>query len=100
MGSAAERFADRIVITSDNPRHESPEAIVEDIVGGLENPQSASVIVDRRAAIAHAIGAAAADDLVLIAGKGHEQEQQIGDTRLPFSDTAVATSVLSSEVAS
>lgn len=96
MAAVAERFADRVVVTSDNPRHESPEAIIEDIAAGFGSKRPAGVFVDRQAAIAFAIQEAADDDLVLIAGKGHETEQQIGDTRLPFSDVAVATAVLQS----
>jgi UDP-N-acetylmuramoyl-L-alanyl-D-glutamate--2,6-diaminopimelate ligase len=86
MGAAAERFADRVVLTSDNPRGESPQAILEQIAAGFEQPQRARCIVDRGCAIDAAIAAAAADDLVLVAGKGHEDYQQIGERRLAFSD--------------
>jgi UDP-N-acetylmuramoyl-L-alanyl-D-glutamate--2,6-diaminopimelate ligase len=86
MGAAAERCADRVVLTSDNPRGESPEAILEDIAAGFRQPQRAERIVDRGQAIDEVIATAAADDLVLVAGKGHESYQQIGEQRLPFSD--------------
>lgn len=90
MGRAAERLANRVVVTSDNPRDEAPEAIIDQIVAGLAQPARATVIEDRAAAIAWAIRAAAQDDIVLVAGKGHEHYQLIGDRRLEFSDYAVA----------
>ena len=94
MGAAAERLAQQIVVTSDNPRREAPEAIVADIVAGLVSPQRATVLTDRRAAIGHALQAASAADVVLIAGKGHEDYQEIGAERLPFSDVEVAQQIL------
>jgi UDP-N-acetylmuramoyl-L-alanyl-D-glutamate--2,6-diaminopimelate ligase len=94
MGRAAEQFADAIVITSDNPRHESAAGIIDDIVSGLSQRQRATIIEDRAAAIAWAIGEAGDGDCVLIAGKGHENFQQLGDERLPFSDFALASAVL------
>jgi UDP-N-acetylmuramoyl-L-alanyl-D-glutamate--2,6-diaminopimelate ligase len=90
MGRAAERLAHRIVVTSDNPRDEAPAAIIDEIVAGLAQPARATVIEDRAAAIAWAIRAADPDDVVLVAGKGHEHYQVIGDKRLEFSDYAVA----------
>ncbi|MCB1864573.1 MAG: UDP-N-acetylmuramoyl-L-alanyl-D-glutamate--2,6-diaminopimelate ligase [Chromatiales bacterium] len=94
MGAIAERLADQVTITDDNPRHEDGDAIVAEIVAGLERPAAATVQRDRRRAIAAAIGAAAAGDVIVIAGKGHEREQQIGDLRLPFDDAAVARAAL------
>ncbi len=88
MGAVAERYADRVVLTSDNPRSEPAEAILDQIVAGFGQPQRAQRIVDRGRAIADTIAAAAPDDLVLVAGKGHEDYQQIGDQRLAFSDRA------------
>jgi len=90
MAKAAERLANRIVVTSDNPRDEIPGAIIDEIVAGLTQAARATVIEDRAAAIAWAIRAAAPDDVVLVAGKGHEHYQVIGDKRLEFSDYAVA----------
>jgi UDP-N-acetylmuramoyl-L-alanyl-D-glutamate--2,6-diaminopimelate ligase len=90
MGRAAERLASHVVVTSDNPRDEAPGAIIDQIVAGLVQPARATVIEDRAAAIAWTIRAAAADDVVLVAGKGHEHYQVIGDKRLEFSDYAVA----------
>jgi len=94
MGRAAERVADHVVITSDNPRSESPNAIIEGIVAGLGNTRHATIIEDRAAAIAWTIEAAAADDCILVAGKGHENYQLIGGERRDFSDIGVAAMVL------
>jgi len=88
MGEVATRLADRVVITSDNPRGEAPMAIVDQIVTGTAGP--VEIEPDRARAIASAIGAASAGDIVLIAGKGHEAWQEIAGTKLPFSDVAVA----------
>ena len=90
MGKLAEELADSIVVTTDNPRGESPGAIIDDILAGFDRPDSATVIEDRGAAIAWAIANAAPADLVLIAGKGHEDYQEIDGKRLPFSDLAIA----------
>lgn len=88
MGQIAERFGDRLVITNDNPRDEDPDQIVQDILSGLLCAWAAEIEMDRGCAIAHAISCAEAGDIVLIAGKGHEEYQQIGAQRLPFSDVA------------
>jgi UDP-N-acetylmuramoyl-L-alanyl-D-glutamate--2,6-diaminopimelate ligase len=76
MGAVAAELADHVVITSDNPRSEDPAAIVQDIQAGMP-PQRATVLLDRRAAIAHACGAAQPGDVILIAGKGHETYQEV-----------------------
>ncbi len=94
MAGAAERLADRIVVTSDNPRHEDPQAIIDAVLPGFESMDGVTVIEDRAAAIAWTMRQAAADDVVLIAGKGHEDYQEIGGERLPFSDIAVAAAAL------
>jgi UDP-N-acetylmuramoyl-L-alanyl-D-glutamate--2,6-diaminopimelate ligase len=94
MGKLAERHADQIVITSDNPRGENPQDIIDDILAGLGESESAVVIEDRATAIAWAIGQAADFDVVLIAGKGHEDYQQVGAERLRFCDYAVALAAL------
>jgi len=87
MGGIAQRLADRVVLTSDNPRHEPPAFILLQIVAGLAGSQErVNVIEDRRKAIAHAVREAAANDVVLIAGKGHEDYQEIAGKKLPFSD--------------
>jgi len=84
MGQIAEQLADVVVLTDDNPRHESPQAIVADIRSGMHSDPV--VIHDRVDAISWGIHEAGENDLVLIAGKGHEQTQQIGDDSLPLSD--------------
>ena len=94
MARVAERFADRVVITSDNPRHEDPASIIDAAVAGLGSPERATVIEDRAAAIAWTLAAVDANDAVLIAGKGHENYQQVGDERRPFSDFALAAAAL------
>lgn len=86
MGQLAEALADQVVLTDDNPRSENPWDIIEDIQRGMHEPDAAYVMRDRAGAIAHAIGLAAAGDIVLVAGKGHETEQIIADRVLPFSD--------------
>jgi UDP-N-acetylmuramoyl-L-alanyl-D-glutamate--2,6-diaminopimelate ligase len=94
MASVVERLADRIVVTNDNPRSEDPGQIIETILGGLEQSESATVIEDRGAAITWTIGNAAEGDVVLVAGKGHENYQLIGDERRDFSDYGVAAASL------
>lgn len=102
MGEAAARGADRVVITSDNPRTEPPETIIEDIARGVPADRAAQVerIVDRARAIAHALAAAADADVVLIAGKGHEDDQDIGGVKRPFSDVEHAREALARRAAS
>jgi UDP-N-acetylmuramoyl-L-alanyl-D-glutamate--2,6-diaminopimelate ligase len=87
MGEVATRLSDIVIVTDDNPRSEDPAAIRRDILSGAP---AAKEIAGRREAIAAAIAEAAADDIVLLAGKGHEQGQIIGDRVLPFDDVAVA----------
>jgi UDP-N-acetylmuramoyl-L-alanyl-D-glutamate--2,6-diaminopimelate ligase len=90
MAAVAERHAQHIVLTSDNPRKEDPEAILHDMCAGLKAPQSARIVVDRAQAIAEAVQHAQHNDLVLIAGKGHETYQEINDVKYPFSDQLLA----------
>ncbi len=97
MGRAAEQLADRIVVTDDNPRTESAEAIVAEILLGMNYPERVSVVHSRQAAIEFALSQAASDDLVVIAGKGHEQEQIVGSERYPFSDRHVVQRVLQAD---
>ncbi len=94
MGQVAARLADRLVITSDNPRNEDPEAIIADIRDGVGDHKQVIELSDRAEAIKHSIAAAGSEDVVLIAGKGHEQYQQIGSLRKPFSDQACAAAAL------
>jgi UDP-N-acetylmuramoyl-L-alanyl-D-glutamate--2,6-diaminopimelate ligase len=95
MGNIAARLADRVVVTSDNPRSEDPHAIIDEIVEGVEDGSDTVVTdPDRRAAIQRAVAEARRGDIVLIAGKGHEAYQEIGGNRQPFSDAAVAREAL------
>ena len=98
MGRRAERLADQVVITSDNPRGENPQLIIDEINAGFVKPESAVIIENRAAAIAWTISQAASHDVVLIAGKGHEEYQQIGAERLRISDYAVALAALEAGV--
>jgi UDP-N-acetylmuramoyl-L-alanyl-D-glutamate--2,6-diaminopimelate ligase len=93
MGTVASKFADVCVITNDNPRNEEPRAIIDAIVMGMEG--DFQVIEDRAKAIAHAIAKARAIDTVLLAGKGHEDYQEIKGVRHPFSDAEIAHRALS-----
>ncbi len=86
MAQAAEKQADQIMITSDNPRSEEPEQIIKDMSSGLKNTQTAWTETDRAVAIARVLNAAGSHDSILIAGKGHENYQEINGTRFPFSD--------------
>ena len=92
MGKVAERLADHSIVTSDNPRTEPPQQIIGDILEGMQ--KDAVAMDDRAEAIAHAINAAAANDTVLIAGKGHEDYQVIGERTISFSDFAAAKECL------
>jgi UDP-N-acetylmuramoyl-L-alanyl-D-glutamate--2,6-diaminopimelate ligase len=94
MGAAASRHADRVVITSDNPRREEPAAIAVAVAAGAASWLDVEIILDRAEAIAHAIDAADARDVVLIAGKGHEATQDVGGVKRPFSDVAQARAAL------
>jgi len=94
MAAVAEARADQVVLTSDNPRSESPEAILGQMLRGLSRPEAARVEPDRARAIADALAQAAPADVVLIAGKGHEAWQEIAGQRLPFSDRTHALDAL------
>jgi len=104
MGEIAARLADRTIVTSDNPRSEDPEAIVEEILAGIpaeaRDGERVVALVDRRAAIGEAVGAARDGDVVMIAGKGHEQGQELaGGEKIPFDDVTVAREALRSVLA-
>ena len=96
MGDAAQRLADRVLVTSDNPRSERPESIIDEV---MEGAPAAERIVDRREAIARALETAAPGDVVVIAGKGHEQGQEFENGRKePFDDLTVAREALRARV--
>jgi UDP-N-acetylmuramoyl-L-alanyl-D-glutamate--2,6-diaminopimelate ligase len=107
MGAVAARLSDLVIVTSDNPRSEDPARIIEEIKRGIVMPADRArkgqplppstpcvAIVDRRAAIEKAIRDASPGDLVLIAGKGHEKTQVVGERILPFDDVEVARGAL------
>ena len=100
MAAVAERMADVVIVTSDNPRSEQPEAIIAEILTGFSpsGRAKAAVEIDRHAAIAMAIGQAREGDVVLIAGKGHEKYQIIGEQRLDFDDVKVAADAATTAV--
>ena len=98
MGAIAHRGADHVVLTSDNPRLEDPALILQQICAGLPVDAEVVVIEDRSTAIAHAVRRAAAADVVLIAGKGHEAYQDMAGIKRPFSDAAVAAEALAQGV--
>jgi UDP-N-acetylmuramoyl-L-alanyl-D-glutamate--2,6-diaminopimelate ligase len=93
MGRTVAELADLAVVTSDNPRDEDPRAIINQVLAGMDGqgPCRVTVDPDRRRAIFSAVRAAREGDTVLVAGKGHETYQMIGDTRLPFDDVFVAS---------
>jgi len=95
MGAIAQRLAQHVVVTSDNPRLEDPDAIIEQIVAGfVANGAPPMVIANRADAIAHAVAQASARDVILLAGKGHEDYQDAGGVKHPFSDLEQAAAAL------
>lgn len=97
MGKIASTLSDRVIITSDNPRREEPSKIIDDIFTGITNKDKCLREVDRKKAIELAIHSGKQFDLILVAGKGHEDYQIIGETKFPFSDAQIALSVLREE---
>jgi UDP-N-acetylmuramyl tripeptide synthase len=98
MGALAQQHADRVVVTSDNPRNEVPSLILSQILTGVTRHAEVDVIEDRAAAIAFALSQAAPQDVVLLAGKGHEATQEIAGNKWPFSDEEHARLGLSRRV--
>lgn len=94
MGEAVARFSDVAVLTSDNPRHEAPEAIMADVMPGLAGAKQVLQEPDRGLAIQKALELMQAGDVLLVAGKGHERTQQIGDVKYPFSDQQIIREML------
>lgn len=94
MAAAAEKGADQVVVTSDNPRSENPASIISQILKGFSRSERVEVQADRALAITHAVARAAAGDVILIAGKGHENYQESAGIKLPFSDKAQAEAAL------
>lgn len=94
MGAIAQRLAQHVVVTSDNPRLEEPNAIIGQIVAGFDAKATPVAIENRAAAIAHAVQHAAPSDVILLAGKGHEDYQDVGGVKQPFSDLEQAAAAL------
>lgn len=96
MGEIAARYSNFCIVTSDNPRSEEAEAIIADIIPGLDQVKNSryAIIVDRREAIRHAINFGKKGDLIIIAGKGHETYQLVKDKVLEFDDRKVAAEFL------
>ncbi|MFC1589082.1 UDP-N-acetylmuramoyl-L-alanyl-D-glutamate--2,6-diaminopimelate ligase [Pseudomonadota bacterium] len=94
MAKIAEDYADKMVVTSDNPRSENPQKIIDEVVAGFSDDSKVKVIVDRREAIAYAIEQAEENDVVLLAGKGHELIQIVGNETFDFDDRQVAKECL------
>jgi UDP-N-acetylmuramoyl-L-alanyl-D-glutamate--2,6-diaminopimelate ligase len=97
MGKAASLYADKIVVTSDNPRSEDPDQVIKDIIAGIPQPDSIISLTNREEAIAYALHHAKDEDIILIAGKGHEAYQQIGAIKYAFSDQETVRRLLISE---
>ena len=94
MGAVAEQFADKVVITDDNPRSEEPQAIIQDILSGLMDPGRALAIEGRAEAVTNVVMQASPADMILVAGKGHEDYQIVGTRRLDYSDRLTVARLL------
>ena len=94
MGEIAEQLADKVIITSDNPRNEALESIRNDISAGFKQPDQHLTIDGREDAICHAFEWAQPEDLILIAGKGHEDYQIVGEQSLAYSDHSVVAELM------
>jgi UDP-N-acetylmuramoyl-L-alanyl-D-glutamate--2,6-diaminopimelate ligase len=95
MAKVAEQYADKIIVTTDNPRHEDPQDIIDEVMSGFSSVDNVEAVIDRRQAIDIAISNAQAGDVVLLAGKGHETSQIVGDVHIAFDDRRVAREFLS-----
>ena len=99
MGAVVARLADRVIVTSDNPRHEEPNAIIRDILGGMNDTDvDIQVEPDRRTAIAAGLAPLTPGDVLVVAGKGHERTQDLGDRVVDFDDRAVITELLEADL--
>ena len=95
MAQAAAKFADKLIVTSDNPRTEDPEAIIRDILAGLaDSAVPYDTVIDRREAIAHAMRTAEPGDVIVLAGKGHEDYQIFGTEKKHFDEREVVADIL------
>ncbi|HJW28192.1 MAG TPA: cyanophycin synthetase, partial [Saprospiraceae bacterium] len=100
MGEIAARLSNIVIVTSDNPRTEAPDAIIADIMEGIPKERSATteVSVDRKQAIQHALSLASKDDVVVIAGKGHENYQIVGNDKIHFDDKEIVVEWITKNV--
>lgn len=94
MGTIVNRYADSIILTNDNPRYENPDVIIRDIAKGISRDSSVVIEPDRASAIRNAIMSASGPDIILVAGKGHEDYQEISGIRIPFSDQKIVADCL------
>ncbi len=94
MAKAAEKYADKVIVTTDNPRHEDPQSIIDEVLTGFSSLENVEAVLDRRQAIDIAITNAQPGDVVLLAGKGHETSQIVGDVHIAFDDRRVAREML------
>ena len=94
MAKVAEKYANKIIVTTDNPRHEDPQSIIDEVLTGFSSLKSVEAVLDRRQAIDIAITNAQPGDVVLLAGKGHETSQIVGDVHIAFDDRRVARELL------
>lgn len=94
MAKVAEKYADKVIVTTDNPRHEDPQVIIDEVLTGFSSLDNVEAVVDRRQAIDIAISNAQPGDVVLLAGKGHETSQIVGDVHIAFDDRRVARAFL------
>ncbi len=94
MAKVAERYADKVIVTTDNPRHEDPQDIIDQVMSGFSSVEKVQAVLDRRQAIDIAISNAQPGDVVLLAGKGHETSQIVGDVHIAFDDRRVAREFL------
>ena len=97
MAKAAASLSDIVIVTTDNPRHEKPETIIEDAIAGFKSGQAYEILVDRKQAIEYAVNNARSDDIVAILGKGHEDYQEIKGVKYPFSDVQIVNELLSNK---
>jgi len=98
MAKAVEKYADRIIVTTDNPRHEDPQSIIDEVLSGFSSLENVEAVLDRRQAIDIAITNAQTGDVVLLAGKGHETSQIVADVHIAFDDRRVARELLAARV--
>jgi UDP-N-acetylmuramoyl-L-alanyl-D-glutamate--2,6-diaminopimelate ligase len=97
MGAIAELYADELFVTSDNPRTEDPDTIIQEILSGVQKIKPTRVEADRKVAIEKSLQGLKASDVVLIAGKGHEDYQILGTTRVPFDDREIVRSAIQND---